>query len=224
MNELNLILCDEWVGGWSASYRGGICTKLIFRTYLDSLRCICLVSATLSVVSLLVTRHKKIKRKKSFALDTILWIFENCQVAYQIIPNAFPCQALRTVGNRQYVYCWYQISPEEVRRCSWMGCHLTQPEPRGCSQKLLFFYAISFLVSISKIILFNCNLIIFTNTFIMFDFLFVLFHLSICCILNLLSSVVQNLSYLCNLNWISQKISYSGLNFPQKLQAYYFIL
>lgn len=51
-----------------------------------------------------------------------------------------------------------------------------------------------------------CNLIIFTKTFIMFDFLIHFIScFSICCILNLLSSVVQNISYLFNLNWISTK-------------------
>ena len=97
-----------------------------------------------------------------------------------------------------------------------------QPEPRGwrsplcCGQNLILFYATClFWFPLQQLSFLVYNLIIFTKTIIIFDPLIYLFYLHLL-FTQLLHSARQNLSYLCDLNWISTKDQLQWSECPSK--------
>lgn len=126
------------------------------------------------------------------------------------------------MGDHLHVYPWRQVSPEEERRCSesqgmsdptwtsWLEESFVlwpKPDPFLCH--------LSFWFPLQQLSFSVYNLIIFTKTIIIFDPLIYLFYLHLL-FTQLLHSARQNLSYLCDLNWISTKDQLQWSECPSK--------
>lgn len=132
-------------------------------------------------------------------MDTIFWFLENFQVAHE---NSTNCLFYARHYALWETICMFIIGIKLAQK-EWgdaleLGAHLMQAEPRGwsassrsrcCGWKLLFFLMPGnlFWFPFQRLSFSICNLIIFTKTLIMFEFLIHFIScLSICCTLNLL--------------------------------------